>query len=137
MSSSGSRYSFSRSDSLICAASASAALRDAVTYGFSGTALSVSHSAAAAAPAREHSRLISPRCSSSDVKYVYGLSWAYRRPTPGSANRTAPHPYGWRPCLCGSMTIESASPIARMAAGASSSSVKKPPYAASTWMRTP
>ena len=33
-----------------------------------GNACSVSHSAAAAAPAREHSRLISPRCSSPDVK---------------------------------------------------------------------
>ena len=51
-----------------CAAKATAARRAALTNGASGTPRSVSQSAAAAAPAREHSRLISPRCSSSDVK---------------------------------------------------------------------
>src|SRR5215211_3837230 len=50
-----------------------------------GSARSVVHSAAAEAPAREHSRLISPRWSLSEVKYVYGESCAYRRPTAGSA----------------------------------------------------
>jgi hypothetical protein len=42
--------------------------------GVNGNTLLVSHRAPAAAPAREHSRLISPRCRSSDVKYVYGES---------------------------------------------------------------
>ena len=42
--------------------------RAPASTGSSGDARSVSHSAAAAAPAREHSRLISPRCSASDVK---------------------------------------------------------------------
>ena len=76
MSSSGSTCRRSTSDRRRRAANASAARRAAVTTGFSGTARSVSHSAAAAAPAREHSRLISPRCSASDVKYVYGESCA-------------------------------------------------------------
>ena len=36
--------------------------------GVGGSTWKVSQSAAAAAPDREHSRLISPRCSSSEVK---------------------------------------------------------------------
>ena len=36
--------------------------------GRSGMHFSVNHSAAAAAPGREHSRLISPRCKSFEVK---------------------------------------------------------------------
>src|SRR5256885_6116156 len=37
---------------------------------FSGSNLWVAHKAAAAAPGREHSRLISPKCSSAELKYV-------------------------------------------------------------------
>src|SRR6266705_822117 len=35
-----------------------------------GSNLCVAHKAAAAAPGREHSRLISPKCSSAELKYV-------------------------------------------------------------------
>ena len=35
-----------------------------------GSRFCVAHKATAAAPGREHSRLISPRCISSEVKYV-------------------------------------------------------------------
>ncbi len=37
---------------------------------FSGSNLCVAHKAAAAAPGREHSRLISPKCNSAELKYV-------------------------------------------------------------------
>ena len=40
----------------------------------SGNNRCVAQSATAAAPAREHSRLISPKCNSFEVKYVYGES---------------------------------------------------------------
>src|SRR5882724_4321943 len=50
----------------------------------SGNNFCVAHSAAAAAPGREHPRLISPRCSSAELKYVYGESCLYSRPTAGS-----------------------------------------------------
>ena len=63
----------SGSPSPAASANASAAARAAPTTApspsrSSGNTRSVVHRAAAAAPAREHSRLISPRCSWSDVK---------------------------------------------------------------------
>src|SRR6266550_425680 len=63
------------------------------------------------APRLEHSRLISPKCNSAELKYVYGESCLYSRPMRGSRNKTHPHPYGCKPCLCGSITMESAFPI--------------------------
>src|SRR5882724_1780627 len=107
----------------------------------SGNNFCVAHSAAAAAPGREHSRLISPRCSSAELKYVYGESCLYSRPTAGSRNTTHPHPYGCKPCLCGSITIESALPmLAKLRAAFSArfdANAKYPPYAASTCTRNP
>src|SRR5205814_3079797 len=68
-----------------------------------GNNFCVAQSAAAAAPGREHSKLISPRCNSAELKYVYGESCLYNFPAPGSRNNTQPHPYGCNPCLCGSI----------------------------------
>src|SRR5579863_4506356 len=107
----------------------------------SGSSFCVAHSAAAAAPGREHSRLISPKCNSAELKYVYGESCLYNFPTPGSRKITQPHPYGCNPCLCGSITSESASPIrAKLFCVCSAkleASTKYPPYAASTCTRNP
>ena len=70
MSSSGSRWSVSTSEPRISSAQACAARTPAARIGARSSDRSVSHSAAAAAPAREHSSEISPRCSSAEVKYV-------------------------------------------------------------------
>ena len=59
----------------------------------------------------------------------------------GSRNRTQPHPYGCKPCLCGSITIESTSAIRAKLSRAFpprfDASTKYPPYAASTCTRNP
>ena len=75
----------------------------------SGSARSVAHSAAAAAPAREHSSadLAEVQVARGEVR-VRRVVERRTAPTPGSRKSTQPQPYGCRPCLCGSTTIESA-----------------------------
>ena len=117
------------------AARAAATMRGRGPSRVSGSARSVVHSAAAAAPAREHSRLISPRCSSSEVKYVYGESWAYSRPDAGigEQRRSRSRRAGGRACAGRrrssrrARSPRTARDARRPGSPPSASSAKKPP----------
>src|SRR5277367_2848365 len=80
MSSSGGKGTIERRSPASLAAKATAAAREASSPAanspprISGNRRWVDQSATAAAPGREHSRLISPKCKSCEEKYVYGES---------------------------------------------------------------